>query len=242
MTGSFQVQSMVRVSVVAINHPPGVTLPGPRKFVWASLFLLFFSVIGAPGRSQDAPDGLARVEAFLTNLRSLRAHVDQRFHDRAHDREVSAEGELALSRPDRLTLRYSDGRGLAMLGTTVTAVDPDAALVHERSLRDDSYPELRALLAGAATLASTFDVRSLGVRTEGPMVGSEVLEVRPLSRALWDRALLSIGEDGVPQRVLVVDAAGNTLRWVLSRVRTSASLPPGALSLPLPDRADTISP
>lgn len=242
MTGSFQVRSMVRVSVVAINHPPRAPLPRARKFLCASLFLLFFSLIGVPGRGQDGPDGLARVEAFLTGLRSLRAHVDQRFHDRAHDRDVSAEGEIALSRPDRLTLRFSDGRGLAMLGTAVTAVDPEASLVHERSLRDDGYPELRGLLAGTATLAATFDVRSLGVRTEGPMAGSEVLEVRPRSRALFDRALLGIGEDGVPQRVLVVDAAGNTLRWVLSRVRLSATLPPGALALPLPDRADTISP
>lgn len=237
MTGSFQADSMVRGSVSSINRLPRASLPMLRTFCFWGILALLLAPLGWPpgSRAQDA-DGLARIEGFLAGLRSLRAHVAQRYHDRAHGRDVDSEGELALSRPDRLTLRFAS-RGLALVGAQVTAVDDEAGWVHERSLRDDTFPELRALLSGSATLAATFDVRSLGARASG-----EVLEVRPRSRALFDRALVSVGEDGIPTRILVVDVAGNTLRWVFSAVRTSATLPAGALALPLPEGARVISP
>lgn len=92
------------------------------------------------------------------------------------------------------------------------------------------------MLAGTATLAETFDVRDLGTRSSG-----DVLELRPRTRALWDRALIAFDDAGIPQRVLIVDEAGNTMRWVLSRISTGA-LPASALALPLPSGAETVRP
>lgn len=202
--------------------------------VAASLIVLSLCPVGT-GEAQR-PDVLSRAEAFVASLRSFRANVAQRYHDRVHDRDLSARATLALRRPDRLTFRFSDGRGVALDGAAVTAVEPDAPLVHERALPDDAFADLRGVLAGTSTLAETFDVRDLGTRSSG-----DVLELRPRGRALWDRALVAFDDEGTPQRVLVVDEAGNTLRWVLSRISTGA-LPASALALPLPSGAETVRP
>jgi len=199
-----------------------------------SLTLLALCPLGT-GEAQR-PDVLARAEAFVASLQSFRAHIEQRYHDRVHDRDLSARATLALRRPDRLTFRFDDGRGIAMDGATVTAVEPALPLVHEQALPDDAFADLRSVLAGTATLAETFDVRDLGRRPSG-----DVLELRPRNRALWDRALIAFDDGGTPQRVLIVDEAGNTLRWVLSRIRTGA-LPASALALPLPSGAETVRP
>lgn len=230
-----QVEKMVRVRAVAING-------APRAFFPRVTFVLacgaWVAAMGAfrPAASQDTP-ALARAEAFLAGLSAYQAHVTQRYHDRLHDRTLDAEGSIALSRPDHLTVRFEDGRGLSLAGTAALAYDPDVGehgMVQERTLGDDDFPELRALLAGTATLADTFDVRAIG-----PSASGEVLEVRPRARTIWDRALVSFGEDG-PTRLLVVDPAGNTVRWVLSRA--VRRLPVGALALPVPDRATHIAP
>lgn len=201
-----------------------------------SIAALLVIASALPIQAQDR-DALARIEGFLVGLRSLRAEVAQRYHDRAHDRDLEAAGTLALARPDRLTVRFRDGRGLALTGESVVAVEPDADLVHTHTLSDDAFAELRGLLAGTSTLGAVFDVRAMG-----PSASGDVLEIRPRSRSAWDRALVSVGEDGVPTRILVVDPAGNTLRWVLRRVTRAATLPAGALSLPVPDGATTIAP
>lgn len=189
----------------------------------------------APSEAQR-PDASSRAEAFVASLRSFRANVAQRYHDRLHDRDLSARATLALRRPDRVTLRFGDGRGIALDGSTVTAVEPELPLIHERVLPDDALADLRGVLAGSRTLAEAFDVRDLGARSSG-----DVLELRPRTRALWDRALVAIDAEGTPRRVLIVDEAGNTLRWVLSHISTGA-LPASALALPLPSGAETVRP
>ncbi len=229
-----------------INHPPASffhrrrTGPsGHRRGVFGVVAAALISMIAVcplgTGEAQR-PDVLSRAEAFVASLHSFRAHVEQRYHDRVHDRDLRARATLALRRPDRLTLRYDDGRGVAIDGGAVVAVEPDVPLVHERTLPDDAFADLRGILSGTATLAETFDVRDLGHRASG-----DVLELRPRSRALWDRALVALDEEDTPQRVLIVDEAGNTLRWVLSRIST-ATLPASALSLPLPSGAETVRP
>lgn len=232
---------MVRVTHVTINGdtPPG--LPAVTTLAGLAVFCCVFAAGVGPVRSQDAPAGpLARAEAFALGLASFTAELRQRYHDRLHDRDVDSTGVLVLSRPDRLLVRFEGGRGLLLVGTSVLAYDPDVGedgLVHERTLDDDELPELRALLAGTSTLADTFDVRELGPSSSG-----DVIELRPRTRIGWDRALVAVGPDGVPARLLVVDEAGNTLRWVIERPRASRSLPPGTLALPIPDRAPRIAP
>jgi outer membrane lipoprotein-sorting protein len=220
-----QAKTMVRVRPVSINGEGRPALPWAARA--AALAALLSAVTGKIRSQEAAPGPIARAESFLAGLRGLTARVAQRYHDRLHDREVEARATLALSRPSRLLVRFEDGRVFWLAGARVVAYEPEvgeSGLVHERTLDDDDFAELRGLLAGTSPLRADFDVRELG-----PSASGDVIEVRPRGRLGWDRALVAIGPSGAPTRMLVVDEAGNTLRWVWSDVRTAETLPPETL-------------
>jgi len=220
-----QAKTMVRVRHVTINDEARRSV---SRAACSAALLAILSALAGEVRSQEATPGpIARAEAFLAGLHGLTAHIEQRYHDRLHERDVESRATLAMSRPSRLLVRFEDGRVFWLAGTRLVAFDPDVGergLTHERTLDDDDFVELRDLLAGTGTLADTFDVRELG-----PSASGDVLEVRPRGRLGWDRALVAIGPSGAPTRLLVVDEAGNTLRWVWSDVRMAETLPPEAL-------------
>jgi outer membrane lipoprotein-sorting protein len=216
---------MVRVRHVTIN---GEARRSVSTVACAAALLALVSALTGAVRSQEEGLGpIARAETFLAGLHGLTARIAQRYHDRLHEREVESRATLALSRPSRLLVRFEDGRTFWLAGPRLVAYEPEvgeSGLLHERTLDEDDFVELRGLLAGTSTLTATFDVRELG-----PSASGDVIELRPRGRLGWDRALIAVGPSGAPTRILVVDEAGNTLRWIWSDVRTAESLPPEAL-------------
>lgn len=199
--------------------------------------------------SPDAATVLAEVQARYGALRTLRARFEQRFVHRLHEREERWRGRLAIARPGRVRIDYERPRGRVVSsdGTTLIAYEPEPSpgQYYEQPASEDVLPVALGVLAGTVNLETDVDARLLD--TAGTAFRGSVIELRPRHAVpLYERVLLYVdrgaAQRGRVHRILIVDHAGNTNRFDLSRQEENARLPASSFSFRPPAAARRIEP
>lgn len=221
-------------------------------------FSLFFvavaAALAAPVAAQsspspDAADVVAEVQARYGGMRAVRARFEQRFVHRLHDRTERWRGRLAIARPGRVRIDYDRPRGRVVVsdGARMISYEPEPApgQYWEQEATDDALPVVLGLLTGSATLDAELDARLIDTASTG--FAGVVLELRPRRAVpLYDRVLLYVDRSeahrGRVHRIMIVDHAGNTNRFDLSRHEENARLPASYFSFRPPAAARRIEP
>lgn len=190
-----------------------------RRAILASLAALAASRgAAAQGFQPSAEDrrDIARIEAYLDGLRTLRARFFQ-----VSDRGGVAEGMLHLQRPGRLRLDYADPVKLLIVAARGQLIQ------HDRELKQTTYLPLSAtpaavLLRDKVALSGEVTITAMArgagtlrielVQSADPRAGriTLVFAERPLQLVSW----------------VVVDSQGTTVRVTLSEIETGAALDP----------------
>jgi len=193
----------------------------PRRAVLASLLALAALHAAAQGTrapalsEQDRAD-IARVEAYLNDLKTLEARFVQ-----IAESGGTAEGSVQIARPGRMRLEYDPPVPLLVVAASGQIIQYDkelkqatylplsstpAAILLREQVRLDGDVTVTKVERGAAALRITL------VQTADPRAGqlTLVFSDRPLQLTSW----------------VVVDGQGQTTRVALAEIRSGVALDP----------------
>lgn len=190
-----------------------------------------------------APAGataVARLEAFLAEVRALRARFEQEVLDERGASAQRSSGTLAVLRPGRFRWDYREPyRQLIVAdGERLWIYDEDLAQVTVRPQAEAlTRTPLQILTTGVGGALEGFRVRELGLRG-----GLEWVELRPdgaADRGEFERIL--VGFDG-PRlaRMELVDAFGQTVRLRFEAVERNPELDPALFRFEPPPGVDVV--
>lgn len=181
---------------------------------------------GEAGPDPRAAEILARLDARLQAVRSLKGTFIQTFVSSGLGIPQTEEGTFAIRRPDRMRWDYvKPERKLAVSdGTHTWLYMPEEKIVYRGDVRDWKEGGPFSLLAGGS-LTSEFVAVSVGV--EGALrSGDLVLELRPAEpRDQYEVLLLQFDPSSlVIHAVTAIDAMGNRTSVILGDLEVNPDL------------------
>lgn len=214
----------------------GVSRRALRQVLLGALLLAAAAVVRA------APTPL---DAYLDNLKTLRANFLQTLAD-AHGREIDrATGTLIVSRPGRFSWEIhpqnptgsSSGSGQLMVcdGTNLWFLDRDLQQVTVKPVDAALTATPAMLLSGAADVRQNFKITPAGERT-----GLSWVLVEPNGAdADFRSALFGFANDDL-KRMIVEDKLGQTATIIFEKITRNAPVAPGEVSFTPPKDVDVI--
>lgn len=192
-----------------------------------ALALVLLCSVGVSTAGDEGPlEVLERLGRTLRGQAAWTATYDQEYLPAGMTVGESAEGRVWVAWPDRA--RFSTGRPpvreMALDGRSVRLVDLELDTCDDHRVSDDEWA--RIPLAAVLDPRGTIDRFTL-VEKEG------AVELVPRAPGGVARVVLSVGADGMPARVVVVDVQGAENRLEFHDWRPSQG-PPGGLWLPEP--------
>ena len=208
--------------------------------LWAGA--LAVALLGVAACAQAAPTPL---DAYLGNLKTLRADFLQTLAD-AHGREIDrASGTLIVLRPGKFSWEIhpqnptgaSSGAGQLMVcdGTNLWFLDRDLQQVTVKPVDAALTATPAMLLSGAADVRNNFKITSAGERT-----GLSWVLVEPSAPdADFRSALFGFAQDEL-KRMIVEDKLGQTATIIFQKIARNAPVAPAEVSFTPPKDVDVI--
>lgn len=185
------------------------------------------------------------LDAYLDNLKTLRANFLQTLAD-AHGREIDrATGTLIVSRPGKFSweihpqnsIGSASGSGQLMVcdGTNLWFLDRDLQQVTVKPVDAALTATPAMLLSGAADVRQNFKITAAGERT-----GLSWVLVEPNGAdADFRSALFGFANDDL-KRMIVEDKLGQTATIIFEKITRNALVAPAEVSFTPPKDVDVI--
>lgn len=171
---------------------------------------------------------LERLAATLQEAPAWKAEFSQVFLPAGLSRGSEEHGVVTFAHPSRLRFDYTTEppRVFAVDGSLARMVDPEAGTCHAVTLSEGAWASLPlAALSDPGSLRAHFQVEEAS--------GRIVLIPRNLSPELA-RVEVSLGEDGLPQLVVIEDGSGNRNQFRFSRWKRVKKVETGLFAPNLP--------
>jgi outer membrane lipoprotein carrier protein len=215
-----------------------------RRRSWARLWpgALGVGLLGVAACAQAAPTPL---DAYLDNLKTLRADFLQTLAD-AHGREIDrATGTLLVARPGKFSweihpqnpIGATSGAGQLMVcdGTNLWFLDRDLQQVTVKPVDAALTATPAMLLSGAADVRNNFKITPAGERT-----GLTWVLVEPSAPdADFRSALFGFANDEL-KRMIVEDKLGQTATIIFQKIARNAPVAAAEVSFTPPKDVDVI--
>jgi outer membrane lipoprotein carrier protein len=218
-------------------------LPRPRSAVlrvWRAL-----AAVAALAGALQVQAAATPLDAYLDNLKTLRASFLQTLAD-AHGREIDrATGTLIVSRPGKFSWEIhpqnatgaSNGAGQLMVcdGTNLWFLDRDLQQVTVKPVDAALTATPAMLLSGGADLRQNFKITPAGERT-----GLSWVLVEPLgAEADFRSALFGFANDEL-KRMIVEDKLGQTATIIFQKIARNIPVAASEVSFTPPKDVDFI--
>lgn len=191
----------------------------------------------ALARGAGADTALARLNAFVAEIESLRAEFHQTLYDENFQRLEESAGTLYLQRPDRFRWDYTDPYRQIIVsdGRKVWIYDVDLEQVTVRLLSEALGATPASLLSSGRALEDSFLMEDLG--EEG---GLARVELQPRSEETsFTRVRLGFTEHGL-RRMELVDHFGQTTVLEFHEVMRNPKLDPALFRFEPPEGVDVV--
>jgi outer membrane lipoprotein carrier protein len=195
------------------------------------------SAAAQPEPSGDALDGLATLEAFLAEVRSLTADFRQELWDAEQQLLQTETGTLALERPNRFRWTYRDPSQLVVVadGAELKVYDIELAQVTIAPFDDSVGSSPALLLSGDEKVRDSFEVTQ-SYRLEG----LDWIKLAPKTGG-GDFTSVLIGFEGTaPRRLELVDGLNQVTRIELTNLILNPELDGAVFELEVPEGVDII--
>ena len=184
---------------------------------------------------QEAADGVARLEAFLDEIRSLTADFKQELWSADQELIQTDTGSLSLQRPNRFRWTYRDPDEPGNPTKLVVVADGTRLWIYDVELEeitvtpfDEVGTSPAMLLSGDRKVREEFDV--VGTHT---LEGLDWIKLEPTGSS--DFASVSIGFSGTePRRLELVDGLGQVTRIELDHLVVNPSIDDDVFELEVP--------
>lgn len=190
-----------------------------------------------PAEARDVESGLATLEKFLEDVRSLTAEFRQELWGSDQRLVQTDTGTLALARPNRFRWVYREPTELTIVadGEELKIYDVELAQVTVAPFDDTVGASPAMLLSGDRNVRETFEVTQ-SYRLEG----LEWVKLAPKTGGT-DFTSVLIGFDGTsPRRLELVDGLNQVTRIELTNLVINSELDAGAFELEVPPGVDVI--
>lgn len=184
-----------------------------------------------------AADARTQLQRFVAEVQSATGSFTQQVADDSGQRRQAQQGEFAFQRPGRFRwqtlqpyeqLVVSDGKVLRQY-------DPDLAQVTERPVDQSIGASPAAILFGSGSLEEAFELSNQDDRD-----GLVWLRAKPRAGDAGF-AHVDIGfAEGLPRRLELLDAFGQTTRIGLADIVPNAKLPSDAFAFEVPADVDVV--
>jgi outer membrane lipoprotein carrier protein len=190
--------------------------------------------------AQGVDSGVARLEAFLDEIRSLTAGFEQELWSADQELIQTDTGSLSLQRPNRFRWTYRDPNEPGD-PTLVVVADGTRLWIYDVELEevtvtpfDEVGTSPAMLLSGDRKVREEFDV--VGTHT---LDGLDWIKLEPTSGS--DFASISIGFSGTePRRLELVDGLGQVTRIELTDLVVNPTIDDGVFELDVPEGVHVI--
>jgi outer membrane lipoprotein carrier protein len=195
------------------------------------------SAVAQPAPSGDAVDGLATLDAFLADVRSLSADFRQELWDAEHQLLQTETGTLSLERPNRFRWTYRDPSQLTVVadGTQLKIYDVELAQVTVAPLDDSIGASPALLLSGDRNVRDSFEVTQ-SYRLEG----LDWVKLAPRAGGTDFTSVLIGFEGTAPRRLELVDGLNQVTRIELTNLVLNPELDASVFELEVPEGVDVI--
>lgn len=201
-----------------------------RLLTLVILLSLSLSAYGADG-------GVARMHAFLQNVKTLKADFAQTVLDSNQKQVKQSSGTLLIKRPNRFRWDYAKPNQQVIVadGTRLWMYDVDLQQVTVKPLNDTLAASPAVLLSGSNDVEKNFSVTDLGEKD-----GLAWVALAPKVKDT-DFESVKLGFKGEDLSVMELkDNLGNTTRITLEHVQRNAALADDAFKFTPPKGADVI--
>ncbi|MGH8293517.1 MAG: outer membrane lipoprotein chaperone LolA [Gammaproteobacteria bacterium] len=202
---------------------------------WAAVVLA--GLLATPCLAARPADAVARMQAFLSRVHSLKADFTQVVLDANLQTIKQSSGTLALKRPNRFRWDYAapNREIIDADGTRVWMYDVELQQVTVKPLTGTLAASPAVLLAGSNDAQQNFIVKNLGMENGLDWVG-----VTPKVKDT-DFDSVKLGFRGNLVAVMELkDALGNLTRITFSHVQVNPALPDSLFKFTPPPGADVI--
>jgi len=188
-----------------------------------------------PGETVDDATGLAALEAFLADVRSLTAEFEQELWTADHRLQQTETGTLALERPNRFRWTYREPTELTVVadGKKLWIYDVELEQVTVAPFDDTLATSPAMLLSGDRSVREGFTVaRSYEAD------GLDWIKLVPKAGGT-DFTSVLIGFDGTaPKRLELVDGLNHVTRITLENLVVNPELDDATFELEIPEGVD----
>ncbi len=205
---------------------------------------LLVAAVAQAGTEQPAPifppltkDELVHaIERHYSGLADLTAKVVQKNFLKSVGKTQKFEGALAIKRPGKLRLEYTNGQIIVIDGKEVWFYSKANSQAIRRTFEDFEQANIPvAFLLGAGTIGRDFDVSRLE-SGEGA-----VLELVPKKRgAAMTKLRLIADDEGRISRMIIFDRSGNTSDILFAGVKENAGVDEGQFRFKTPKGTEVI--
>lgn len=199
-----------------------------------SCLLLSFIAAAHGASAQSAPDGIARLEAFLDGVHSLTADFKQELWTDNGRLQQTDTGSLSLKRPNRFRWTYAAPSELVIVadGAKLWIYDVELKEVTVTPFDDTVGASPAVLLSGDRNVREDFEV-----------VQSYTLDaldwVKLEPRGASDFSSIAIGFNGMePRRLELVDGLGQITRIELDNLIVNPEIADDVFKLDVPPGVD----
>ncbi|MHB8844689.1 MAG: LolA family protein [Nitrospirota bacterium] len=178
------------------------------------------SAVSTPTGTTSPGDAVAAVEAHYRDLVDLTATVVQKNFLKSVGKTQTFEGTLAIKKPGKLRLEYTNGQVIAVDGKEAWFYSKKSSQAIRRTFKDFEQANIPvAFLLGAGAIRREFDVSP-------PEPGDpRVLDLKPRKTgAAMKKLRLFTDGSGRINRMTVYDRSGNTSDVVFSDVKEGVGL------------------
>jgi len=189
------------------------------------------------GSPVNAADARAQLQRFVTEVASATGVFTQQVRDPQGRLGQAQEGEFSFQRPGRFRWHILKPYEQLVIsdGDLLKQYDPDLAQLTERPVDELIGASPAAILFGSGRLEEAFDLENLDDRD-----GMSWLRARPQGGDAGF-AHVDIGfADGMPQRLELLDAFGQTTLIGLADIAPNASLAADAFVFEAPPDVDVV--
>lgn len=184
-----------------------------------------------------AADARTQLQQFVAEVQSATGSFTQQVADDQGQQRQAQQGEFAFQRPGRF--RWHTLQPYEQLvvsdGEVLRQYDPDLAQVTERPVDQSIGASPAAILFGSGSLEEAFELSNQDDRD-----GLAWLRAKPRSGDAGF-AHVDIGfAEGLPRRLELLDAFGQTTRIGLSNMVSNPTLPSDAFAFEVPADVDVV--
>jgi chaperone LolA len=208
--------------------------------------LVALALLGFAGAACAQPkEGATPLDAYLQDLKTLRAEFLQTLTDAKGKETDRATGTLIIARPGRFSWEIhpqsqasaSTGAGQLMVcdGTNLWFLDRDLAQVTVKPVDAALTATPAMLLSGAVDLRKNFKISSAGERA-----GLTWVLVEPTGTEADFRSALFGFADGALKRMILEDKLGQTATLVFQKAVRNGPVAPAEVSFTPPPNVDVI--